>query len=173
MRLSQTRRSFLAYSACVAAILAYDPAAYAQTSALPDDVVRFLALSRKATAYDDLNVVVATRTYDALVADEAGDKDKLAALASLAEKSPDAKALKAAAAQAGLADALTAVLMAWYTGTVAGKKTVMIAYHDALMYRPVADGLVVPTYCDKGPLWWRDKLPPGVTRIPVNFPKVL
>lgn len=82
--------------------------------------------------------------------------------------------LKAAAAAAGQDKTLTAVISAWYTGTITtAKGPVVVAYKDALMYRSTEDGLVVPTYCNKGPMWWRDTLPPGVTRTPINSPEVL
>ncbi len=168
-----TRRFFTNSAVCAAALLAHVPIAYAQVATSVDDVGGFLDLSRKLSAYDDLDPVIAARTYEALLAEDAANRDGLAKLATLSAGATDAGALKAGAGAAGLGDLLTAVLMAWYTGTVTGKQTVMIAYHDALMYRPVADGLVIPTYCSKGPLWWRDQLPPGVTRVPVNFPKVL
>src|SRR5450830_1559149 len=40
-------------------------------------------------------------------------------------------------------------------------QAMMVAYAEALMYLPVADGLTVPTYCNYGPLWWT-RAPPEI-----------
>lgn len=168
-----SRRQFAGTMASAAALFAFAPQGWAQATASVDEVGRFIALSAKLSAYDDLDPVIAARIHAALLAEDAANGEKLAALATLSDTAPDARALKQAAEGAGLGDLLTAVLLAWYTGTVTGAQTTMIAYHDALMYRPTADGLVIPTYCNKGPLWWRDQLPPGITRAPLNIPEVL
>jgi len=65
-----------------------------------------------------------------------------------------------------------AIVAAWYTGTVAGNpangtKSIVVAYAEALMYRTVADGQVVPTYCNYGPLWWLKAPPPILVSAPV------
>jgi Membrane bound FAD containing D-sorbitol dehydrogenase. len=169
-----TRRTVLAWSASVLALFAGGGASFAQTPAPTAELQSFLELSRILTGYDDLSEAIAQRILETLVADDPANAEKYRQLAGLSATAPDANALRDAARTAGLGDAVTDIVSAWYTGTVAGKqKTTVIAYNDALMYRPVEDGLIVPTYCDKGPMWWRDTLPPGVTRMPVNFPKVL
>jgi len=167
-----TRRDVMRTGVGGAVMLALGPSlAWAQSQAPAGIAEPFLSLSRKLTGYDDLNPLTASRIHDALAADDAAALEKLL---SLADGQSDAKAIQALARQAGLGEMLTAVVSAWYTGTVAGKtQTTVVAYREALMYRPVEDGLTVPTYCNKGPLWWQDTLPPGVTRMPVNNPKVL
>lgn len=168
------RRTLLGLGASAIALLAGTRKSFALTPAQRPAVQQFLALSRVVTGYDTLDETIAARTYDALCAENTGTSAAIVQLAALAQQAADAKTLQAAAAQANLTEALNAILIGWYTGTVASKsETIVIAYRDALMYRPTADGLTVPTYCNKGPLWWQDTLPPGITRVPVNNPKVL
>jgi hypothetical protein len=131
----------------------------------------FLDLSSVATGRTELSLLTAQRIFEAFSGD--GMDSEIAKLASLASPGLSPQALKAAAMRAGLDGALMRILAAWYKGTVdTHKGPVVVAYRDALMYTPVADGLTVPTYCNKGPLWWRD-LPPDISRMPVNNPKVL
>lgn len=164
----------LGLSASVIALFAGARKSFALTPDQRPAVSQFLSLSRLVTGYDMLDETIAARTYDALYAKGGRAGDEITQLIGLAQQSGDAKALQAQAAQAGLSAMLNAVLMGWYTGTVSGQsETIVIAYRDALMYRPTADGLTVPTYCNKGPLWWQDTLPPGITAVPVNNPKVL
>lgn len=167
-----TRRDLMLTAVASAVMLAVGPRpAWAQVQAPASTAERFLGLSRKVTGYDDLNPLTASRIYDALAADGVAALEKLLALA---DGKGDAKAIQTLAREAGLGDTLTAVVSAWYTGTVTSKaQATVVAYREALMYRPVEDGLTVPTYCNKGPMWWQDTLPPGVTRKPVNNPKVL
>ena len=85
-----------------------------------------------------------------------------------------AKDLLAAATDTApaLRELALAIVAAWYTGTVAGNpangtKSIVVAYAEALMYRTVADGQVVPTYCNYGPLWWLKAPPPILVSAPV------
>jgi hypothetical protein len=81
-------------------------------------------------------------------------------LAELAKNGVDPKALLSAATDAGLRETAMAIVSAWYTGTVGeGSDAVVVSYVDALMYRPVRDGMTVPTYCSNGPLWWTRAIP--------------
>lgn len=78
-----------------------------------------------------------------------------ARLAGLLRPGLSPEALLNAAGAAGLRETLLAIVAAWYTGTVGhGTGAQLVAYKEALMYRPCADGLVVPTYCSDGPAWW-------------------
>lgn len=169
-----SRRALLSMAASVAALSLGNLPVFAATPGIRPEIARFLALSRKLTAYQDLDPVTAARIFDALAADTPDNGAVYEQLGSLSEDAGDARDLRARAESAGLLDALTATLSAWYTGTVAGTNaTTVVAYREALMYRPVEDGLTVPTYCNKGPMWWQDTLPPGVTRTPINSPEVL
>lgn len=166
-----TRRTLLAGAALSLAGLDFLPPAAAQTpSAAETD---FLQLSAALTEKNDLDPVVSRRILDALVKDDPDMAGRIARIAALATDNRSAKAIKEAAASVGLDGDVMKIVTAWYTGTVVTKAgPVVVAYKDALMYRPVADGLTVPTYCNKGPIWWT-ALPPEISRMPVNNPKVL
>lgn len=164
-----SRRTVLSLAAGAAALNFAGVPAFAGTADVSPQVGRFLSLSRKITGRRDLNPLTATRILGALKAEGAVEQ-----LAALADTARDAADLRERAMGADLLDPLTAILSAWYTGTVEGPDgPVVVAYRDALMYRPTEDGLVVPTYCSKGPMWWENTLPPGITRNPVNIPEVL
>ena len=170
--LHTTRRQLLAGSALLLADLAFLTPAFAQTDSSAAETA-FLALSRKVTGKDQLSLVTASRILAALAADDSALSTKLEKLTELSTLASSPTALKQAASTVGLDGTVMAIVSAWYTGTVDTKAgPVVVAYKDALMYQPVADGLTVPTYCSRGPLWWSD-LPPQVTRIPENNPKVL
>lgn len=141
----------------------------------------FLSLSQRLTERDDLDAVIAARTYEALVGQDAGAEQAIADLAALAGASTSddssAAALLAKARGAGLDDMLFRIQTAWYTGTVADdslpiaeyeRQVQVIAYQRALMYRPVSDGLPVPTYCKFGPLYWADGSVPA-TPMPASL----
>lgn len=168
--LKTTRRQLLAGSALLLADLAFHTPALAETDAAE---AAFLALSRKITGKDQLSPVTAGRILAALAADDPDLPAKLEKLTELSSSAASPTALKQAASTVGLDGTMMAIVSAWYTGTIDTKAgPVVVAYKDALMYQPVADGLTVPTYCNRGPLWWSD-LPPHITRIPQNNPKVL
>lgn len=133
----------------------------------------FLAVSSLLTDKKNLSEITSKRIFDALKGDDTGFAGRLMRLAALMPGQATGTALKAAAVANGLEADVTAIVTAWYTGTVTTRKgPVVVAYENALMYRPVADGLTVPTYCSNGPVWWSG-LPPEISRMPVNLPKVL
>jgi hypothetical protein len=116
---------------------------------------RFLAFSKAITGHDDIDPLTSSRIRDAMRQADAASADQVDALVGLVQPGMAPDALLAAATSAGLRGTALSVVAAWYTGTVvAGGKTAVVAYEQALMYRPVADGLTVPTYCNEGPLWW-------------------
>lgn len=118
-------------------------------------VARFLDFSKAITGHDNIDPLTAGRIRDAMAHGDSTFSERADALVALMQPGMAPEALLAAASGAGLREAALAVVSAWYTGTVvAGKNTTVVAYEQALMYRPVADGLSVPTYCDEGPLWW-------------------
>ena len=62
---------------------------------------------------------------------------------------------------ANLVKPALALVAAWYTGCVSESANApIVAYDDALMYRPTRDALPVPTYCLGGPAWWTTDPPP-------------
>jgi hypothetical protein len=118
-------------------------------------IARFLAFSKAITGHDDIDPVTAARIREAMLQGDAAFAQQAASLAGLVQPGIAPDALLGAATGAGLREAALAVVTAWYTGTVvAGQKTTVVAYEHALMYRPVADALTVPTYCNEGPMWW-------------------
>ncbi|KAF1049383.1 MAG: Fructose dehydrogenase small subunit [Xylophilus sp.] len=121
-----------------------------------------MRFSQGITEHADLDAVTGARIEAALRRQFPAFDDHLATLTGPGgtQPLPAAAALLAAAGDAGLRDLALAVVSAWYTGTVgAGKDAAVVSYAEALMYRTVADGQVVPTYCNYGPQWWT-KAPP-------------
>lgn len=141
------------------------PAAAAATTTGTVDgeaMARFLAFSKAITGHDDIDPTTAARIREAMLQGDAAFAQQAASLAGLVQPGIAPDALLGAATSAGLREAALAVVTAWYTGTVvAGQKTTVVAYEQALMYRPVADALTVPTYCNEGPMWWT-AAPPDV-----------
>ncbi|MFM9926458.1 sugar dehydrogenase complex small subunit [Variovorax sp. H27-G14] len=118
-------------------------------------IARFFAFSKAITGHDDIDPITAARIREAMLQGDAAFAQQAASLAGLVQPGIAPDALLGAATSAGLREAALSVVTAWYTGTVvAGQKTTVVAYEQALMYRPVADALTVPTYCNEGPMWW-------------------
>jgi hypothetical protein len=167
-----TRRSLLAGTAFAVASTLWRSSAVAQatTAAAPN---AFLRISQSITGKSDLSATTSDRIHAAFQKDDVSFNDKVTQLGLIGDRTSTPDAFKTAAAEAGLGDTLMAIVAAWYTGTVdTSEGAVVVAYTEALMYKPVADGLTVPTYCNKGPMWWTG-LPPEITRMPENNPKVL
>ncbi len=150
-----------AVQASLASTLGWSPLALADG---PDvDAQGFFTVSQVLTGYDDLDPLIAGRIARALIAQKPGMATSLGNLSKLAAQPGNrdsAEALLAAARQINEGDAALAVVAAWFKGTVGhGQDAVLITYKDALMYRPASDGLIVPTYCGNGPLWWTAPVP--------------
>lgn len=170
-----TRRSFLLATAAVVSGLsvAADPvrAIAQQTAAAALDDPEFLRLSKAVTGHADLDATIASRLMAALHRADPSFIDHAASLARLTHDGQEPEALLAAADAAGLRDTMLTLVAAWYTGTVGhGPKAEMVSYADALMYRPVNDGLPVPTYCFAGPLWWPGPPPAAGVSAPAGTP---
>lgn len=127
------------------------------------DAARFLQASQTLTGYDKLDPLTAQRISAAMIGQQPAMAAQLSTLADLVRVPANlvtAEALLAAARQAGVGDAALAVVAAWFKGTVGhGQTAQLVAYQQALMYRPASDGLIVPTYCGNGPLWWTAPIP--------------
>ncbi|EIK96293.1 dehydrogenase subunit [Pseudomonas sp. M47T1] len=150
-----------AVQAGLASTLGWSPLALADG---PDvDAQGFFTVSQVLTGYDDLDPLIAGRIARALIAQQptmTASLANLSKLAALPANRDSAEALLAAAKAIIEGDAALAVVAAWFKGTVGhGQSAVLITYKDALMYRPVSDGLIVPTYCGNGPLWWTAPVP--------------
>jgi hypothetical protein len=149
------------------------PATTAAPKAVPGSLL-FYTLSQAITGHQDLRTETAARIEQAMRTNVPGFAGHLPALGALVKTGQPAKDLLAAATatDASLRELALAIVAAWYTGTVAGNpangsKSVVVAYAEALMYRTVADGQVVPTYCNYGPLWWLKAPPPVLVSAPV------
>ena len=134
----------------------------------------FYTLSQAITGHQQLRAETAARIEQAMRSNVPGFAGHLPKLGALVKSGQPAKELLAAATDAhpALRELALAIVAAWYTGTVAGNpangtKSIVVAYAEALMYRTVADGQVVPTYCNYGPLWWLKAPPPILVSAPV------
>lgn len=150
-----------ALQAGLASTVGWSPLALA---AGPDvDAQGFFTVSQVLTGYDDLDPLIAGRIARALIAMQptmAASLANLSKLVAMPANRDSAEALLAAAKGINEGDAALAVVAAWFKGTVGhGQTAVLITYKDALMYRPTSDGLIVPTYCGNGPLWWTAPVP--------------
>lgn len=123
---------------------------------------RFFALSQVLTEHQDINPGMSARIFTALNLSNPQFSSQVEQLSARLKTGQSAQQLQQIANQLELQALVSAILTAWYTGTVGhGPNASLIAYKDALMYRPVNDSLIVPTYCGNGPLWWTTA-PPDV-----------
>lgn len=167
-----TRRALMTATAALVLAMTTDRQSFAD-DAKASVFANFYAVSKTITGKSYLSSITSARIYDALLIDHPDLPSTIAALGILSDRHVTALQLKEAATEARQGDLLSTILTAWYTGTIeTSKGPVVVAYREALMYRPVADGLIVPTYCNKGPMWWTG-LPPQIARMPINNPKVL
>ncbi|MHB0774894.1 sugar dehydrogenase complex small subunit [Halomonas sp. WWR20] len=144
------------------------PAASAVAAVTPEEQA-FLRFSQAITGHMDLHPLTARRIYQAMneaAADFAAQAERLAALV---QDGTEPKPLLESASEAGLRETALAVVAAWYTGTVENDDNpTVVAYPESLMYRPVADGQIVPTYCRYGPAWWTQPPPAADVSPPVT-----
>lgn len=120
----------------------------------------FLQLSQALTGKTDLSPTTAARMAQAFAKLQPEHHARFPALAGLVAQASSPAALIAVAGEA--APTALAIIAAWYTGTVGkGVDAVSVAYRDALMQRPVADGLAPATYALGGPGWWVIEPPPA------------
>jgi hypothetical protein len=172
---STSRRRFLLATAAVSTgigMMAGPPDVLAQqpaTSALDDAAL--LQLSKAAVGHDELDMTIASRLFAALRRADPTFNDHAAGLARLVHRGQTPEALLEVAKATGLHESMLTLVAAWYTGTVGhGQQAEIVSYADALMYRPVSDGLPVPTYCLDGPLWWPGPPPPAGVSAPTPKP---
>lgn len=126
---------------------------------------RFFALSRQLTERQDIDPGLSARIFTALSLANPQFSSQVERLSARVKAGQSARQLQQIAGQLGLSALVSAIVTAWYTGTVGqGANASLIAYKDALMYRPVKDALIVPTYCGNGPLWWT-AAPPEVNAL--------
>ncbi|MFC4277707.1 sugar dehydrogenase complex small subunit [Achromobacter aloeverae] len=143
----------------------WSTAAWAQAPDTDASGKRFLDLSRFLTGKDDLDPVIARRTLQALLV-EKDFEQRYAALESACQAARQAGTLTGMdafdASPVGKDPALRAtaveIVSAWYLGRVgSGPATQLIAYREALMYRPTAGITTVPSYQLGGYGYWTPK----------------
>lgn len=116
---------------------------------------QFFMISQAITEHKDLSPGMSARIFNAFYQGDAQFPAQISALYALLQPNQRAKEFQQVAKEHNLGELLTRIITGWYTGTVKnGTDSILIAYKDALMYRPVSDGLIVPTYCGNGPLWF-------------------
>src|SRR5476649_2077088 len=116
---------------------------------------QFYRVSQAVTEHTNLSEGASARIFNAFFRSQPDFPVQVNKLHALVKNDQSASQLQEVAKQQGLGDLLTSIVTAWYTGTVGhGIDSILISYKDALMYRPVSDGLIVPTYCGNGPLWF-------------------
>jgi hypothetical protein len=168
-----TRRAFTAGVAVSLFVAACHGPANKETGAeaatgAPSDP-GFQRLSQALTGHQDLDAGTANRISEGFGRLFPDLKAHFVALEALAHGRMDPADLLSAANAAGLAEAALAIVTAWYTGAVGKNPTgISVAYADALMNRPVADGLAPPTYQLGGPGWWTVEPPPAGVAAPVE-----
>jgi hypothetical protein len=131
------------------------------------DSIDFLHLSQALTGHADLDATTARRLVDAFAGAAPAMKALFASLGALARPGASPADMLAAATAVGLRPVASAIVAAWYTGTVGeGVKARTVSYRDALMQRTVADALLPPTYILGGPAWWT--APPPEVGVPAR-----
>ncbi|MBB2200127.1 sorbitol dehydrogenase family protein [Gluconacetobacter tumulisoli] len=132
----------------------------AAARALSADEERFLAVSKAVTGHQDLNPDIATRLFAAMVRTFPGYGARIEALSHLTQAGGKPEEILARAEEANQRQTMLGLVAAWFTGSVQDKTNApMVAYYDALMYRPTHDALPVPTYCFAVPAWWTETPP--------------
>jgi fructose 5-dehydrogenase small subunit len=136
---------------------------------LNEDADIFLKTSCAVTGFQDLDPEMATRLQAAMRKAFPGYDTQFAALARLAAGGGQPGEILARADTPDLELAVMTLVAAWYMGSAANTLNApMVAYYDALMYRPTRDALPVPTYCFGTPGWWTQD--PPALGVPVAAP---
>lgn len=120
---------------------------------------RFMALSQLLTGKTDLDPIIGARTLDALCATDPAFATRFAALDTACALAHPLDMGAFDESTVGRTPALRAtaveIVRAWYTGTVGtGRDARVLAYRDALMYRPTAGITTVPSYQLGGFGYW-------------------
>lgn len=116
---------------------------------------QFYLVSQAVTEHKNLSEGTSAQIFNAFFRSQPDFAVQVGKLHALVKNDQSAIQLQQVAKQAELGGLLTSIVTAWYTGTVGnGTDSILVSYKDALMYRPVSDGLIVPTYCGNGPLWF-------------------
>jgi fructose 5-dehydrogenase small subunit len=125
----------------------------------------FLSVSMKLTGRSAFDPLLAERVHAALVKADARFNAKTARLdlwfTTHGSTSGHAVIAALRATQPELAETVGKLMRAWYLGIVTnGSRVEAVSYERALMFDPVRDVLVVPSYCSGDPADWAKKPPP-------------
>jgi hypothetical protein len=165
MRERLTRRSLALTAIAITTIGILPPSARASVAGIPlhagIDDAGFLALSQSLTGWQNLDAGLSARLLNAMTVNDASLATQLLAIRDLVRAGDTPGVILARAKAANLVKPALALVAAWYTGCVSESANApIVAYDDALMYRPTRDALPVPTYCLGGPAWWTTDPPP-------------
>jgi hypothetical protein len=159
-----SRRQFIIGTAVVATVgavggLASLHTAVAQESAASDaNFTAFMRLSQYLTGKTTLDVEIGRAILAGLLDDDASANTAIAQLNDfVARTNTPANTLQSVldASQPALAKLPKKVVTAWYLGVVGtDKKARTVAYEQALMYPPIADVIVMPSYARGVPGYW-------------------
>lgn len=134
---------------------AHAQAASASTDA---DFDAFIELSKYLTGKTALDIEIGRAILTGLQGDDASTSATIAQLnAFVARTNTPANMLQSVldASQPALAKLPKKVVTAWYLGVVGtGKNARTVAYEQALMYPPIADVIVMPSYARGVPGYW-------------------
>ena len=158
------RRTFLVQATAIAAGVVLSTsraAAIAQTDSLEDVQPEPVKIARWLTAKPDLSSNLVQRAYEALAAEDATFSQQMQKLIDSiqAAKLPDVEAFRKSplAGDAELMKTVVALVGALYTGRVGTNwRGQYVAFEDALMYRPTAGIIVIPTYARLSPGYWAE-----------------
>ncbi|WP_322044408.1 sugar dehydrogenase complex small subunit [Paraburkholderia sp. J67] len=159
-----SRRQFLIGTTLLASLsvagLGALSAAHAQAAAASADAdfAAFMRLSQYLTGKTALDVEIGRAILAGLRGDDANASAMIAQLNDfVARTNTPANTLQSVldASQPTLAGLPKKVVTAWYLGVVGtGKNARTVAYEQALMYPPIADVIVMPSYARGVPGYW-------------------
>ncbi|WKX27687.1 sugar dehydrogenase complex small subunit [Tatumella ptyseos] len=159
-----SRRRFLKNSLVISAgclITSVPLSGLAQNVSSSSDTLRaFIKVTQTITEHKHVNAELAAHFFNAFVKKSPSFAQQITPLVQLIQEGMSAASFAEKAQGTGLQTLLQQIVTAWYTGTVGDDyHGILVSYQQAWMYRTVSDGLVVPTYCGNGPLWWTVPVP--------------
>ncbi|MFW5389047.1 sugar dehydrogenase complex small subunit [Yersinia sp. 2542 StPb PI] len=123
----------------------------ASTQTSPQNLERFMLVSRALTGKRQLNVQIGQRIYQVLLGKIGGFDQKL----SLLQPLPAGEPQQWPPLQQQIA---RQILQGWYVGVIGeGTDAAVISYENALMFDAVSDVLVIRSYCPNKPGYWAVK----------------
>ncbi|WP_145577175.1 sugar dehydrogenase complex small subunit [Yersinia mollaretii] len=123
----------------------------ASTQTSPQNLERFMLVSRALTGKRQLNGQIGQRIYQILLGKIGGFDQKLALLQPL----PAGEPAQWPPLQQQIA---RQILQGWYIGVIGeGADATVISFENALMFDAVSDVLVIRSYCPNKPGYWAAK----------------